>query len=100
MRAGCSSASCFECCLKSGKACEAHAKQIERKQREDELLAAVAPRGSGGSGGYGAEGGSDEDARLPKGAFHEVAFHGEWNVTPFASPLNNTLMCSRTGVIF
>lgn len=61
--------------MKSGKDCEAHAKQIERKQREDELLAG--PVQSLGAGG-GGDGGGDEDARLPKGAFKEVALHGKY----------------------
>ncbi|CAM9379567.1 unnamed protein product, partial [Sphacelaria rigidula] len=65
---GCSSSSCFECCLKSGVHCEAHAKRLERKQREEELLSA--PRLHGGRGGGGAEGGVNKaPVRLPKGAF-------------------------------
>ncbi|CAM9337358.1 unnamed protein product [Ectocarpus sp. 12 AP-2014] len=84
---GCSSESCFECCLKSGKPCEAHAKQVERKHREDELLlgrrsSSGGSGGAGGSGGLmspGLPGGAFDDgaaprARLPPGAFKEAAF--------------------------
>ncbi|CBN76143.1 expressed unknown protein [Ectocarpus siliculosus] len=85
---GCSSESCFECCLKSGKPCEAHAKQVERKHREDELLLGRRSSGGGGGGGAGGScglmspglpGGAFDDgaaprARLPPGAFKEAAF--------------------------
>ena len=87
----CSSASCFECCLKSAKPCEAHAKQIERKRREDQLLGAPWPT-LGGGGGDGLGGGADWSSvgvqgagvreegvrrRLPAGAFKEVSFQGK-----------------------
>lgn len=85
--------SCLECCLKSGKPCDAHAKQVERKHREDELLLGRRTSASGGGGGGGGVGGSgglmspsvaggafDDGgaprARLPPGAFKEAAFQG------------------------
>ena len=78
---GCSSGSCFDCCVKSGDPCEAHARQLEKKQREDVLLAAMPSAGVVGGGGAGGEGGvagGVKGRRLPTGAFKEVSLHCEW----------------------
>ncbi|CAM9229021.1 unnamed protein product, partial [Laminaria digitata] len=75
---GCSSGSCFDCCVKSGDPCEAHKRQLERKQREDVLLAmpgaGAGGGGGGGGGGRGVDGGV-KGKRLPTGAFKEVSLH-------------------------
>lgn len=55
--------SCLDCCFKAGVVCVAHAKQLDRKRLEQELLAAGPTR--------------EERRRLAKGVFKEEAIHGE-----------------------
>ncbi|CAN0556430.1 unnamed protein product, partial [Ectocarpus sp. 12 AP-2014] len=39
-RSGCTTGSCLDCCFKSALPCAAHAKQLQRKRLEEELLSA------------------------------------------------------------